>query len=139
MNVLLVLPKICEIEVFNITSPQYNKPIFPVPWNLIELRFHCMRLCTEACMCSDLVPLHPPAPPPFHQYMYHHHCHSLPSPCVLKQTSRYRKEIVQYFVSELIILNCSFLHHCEQRYHLSVWVDNEIENTEICMKLFSWT
>ena len=67
MNILLVLPKICVIEVFNITSPRYNKPIFPVPWNLIELRFHCMRLCTEACMCSDLVPLHPPPPiPPVH-------------------------------------------------------------------------
>ena len=64
MNILLVLPKICEIKVFNITSPRYNKQIFPVPWHLIELRVHCMRLCTEACMCSDLVPLHPPPPPP---------------------------------------------------------------------------
>ena len=143
MNILLVLPKICEIKVFNITSPRYNKQIFPVPWHLIELRLHCMRLCTEACMCSDLVPLHPP-PPPFHQYMYyHHHCHSLFANAYiyikeLKQTSRYRKEIVQYFVSQLIILNCSFLHHCEQRYHLLAWVDNEIENTEICMKLYVW-
>ena len=63
MNILLVLPKICEIKVFNITSPRYNKQIFPVPWHLIELRVHCMRLCTEACMCSDLVPLHRPPPP----------------------------------------------------------------------------
>ena len=46
-----------------ITTPRYNKQIFPVPWHLIELRFHCMRLCTEACMYSDLVPLHPPPPP----------------------------------------------------------------------------
>ena len=60
---------------------------------------------------------------------------------VLKQTPRNRKEIVQYFVSQLIILinYCSFPHYCEQRYHLLAWVDNEIENTEICMKLFSWT
>ena len=63
MNILLVLPKICEIKVFNITSPRYNKQIFPVPWHLIELRVHCIRLCTEACMCSDLVPLPPPPPP----------------------------------------------------------------------------
>ena len=72
MNSLLVLPKICEIEVFNITSPRYNKQIFPVPWHFVESRFQCMRLCTEAWVCSDLVPLASPPPSISTCYMYHH-------------------------------------------------------------------
>ena len=79
INVLLVLTKILEIEVFNITSPRYNKQIFPVPWHFVESRFQCMRLCTEAWVCSDLVPLAPPPLPSAHVTCttIHHHCHSL--------------------------------------------------------------
>ena len=108
MNILLVLPKMREIENFDMTNPRDNEQISPVPWHFVKSRFHCMRLCTEAWVCSALV-ASPPPPLPFHQHMYHHHhCHSLFAnayiyiyeACVIKQTSRYRKEIVQYFVSQ---------------------------------------
>ena len=39
MNILLVFPKICSIEVFNIMNSQYNEQISPVPWHFIKLRF----------------------------------------------------------------------------------------------------
>ena len=29
------------MEQFNITSPQFNEQISPVPWHFIKLRFHC--------------------------------------------------------------------------------------------------
>ena len=66
MNILLVLPKMREIENFDMTNPRDNEQISPVPWHFVKSRFHCMRLCTEAWVCSDLVPSPPPSFPPAH-------------------------------------------------------------------------
>ena len=60
----------------------------------------------------------------------------LPREMVMRVDEMITKDLLSN--SQLIILNCSFLHHCEQRLTMA-WVDNEIENTEICMKLSSWT
>ena len=145
MNILLVLPKMREIENFDMTNPRDNEQISPVPWHFVKSRFHCMRLCTEAWVCSDLVPS-PPSFPPAHVppsplsliicKCIHLHLRSLCNKADIKVQKR---NCTVFCFSILIILNCSFLHYCEQRYHLLAWVDNEIENTEICMKLFSWT
>ena len=44
---------------------RYNQEISPFPWHFVKLRFHCMRLCKEACMCSVALTMSPSTPPPF--------------------------------------------------------------------------
>ena len=41
-NILVVLLKICQIEVFNITNTQYNKQISPAHWHFVKSVFHYM-------------------------------------------------------------------------------------------------
>ena len=41
-NILVVLLKICQIEVFNITNTQYNKQISPALWHFVKSVFHYM-------------------------------------------------------------------------------------------------
>ena len=137
------MTKILEIEVFNITSPRYNKQIFPVPWHFVESRFQCMRLCTEAWVCSDLVPLASPPPSISTCYMYHHpsslsliickciHLH-LRSLCI-KADIKVQKRNNIVFCFSIDYTNSPFPHYCEHMHHLWAWVDNKKnENTEIC-------
>ena len=39
MDILVVFPKICYMEMFDITNPHYNENIFPVPWHYVKLFF----------------------------------------------------------------------------------------------------
>ena len=41
-NIFIVSPWVRYIEVFNITNPQFNEQIWPVPSNFVKLRFHCI-------------------------------------------------------------------------------------------------
>ena len=70
MNILLVLPKICEIKVFNIMSPWYNKQInFPSPlaphwiegplYEAVYRSLHVLGPCPPPTT-------HPPPIPPVH-------------------------------------------------------------------------
>ena len=96
-----------------------------------------------ACALTFSPFAHPPPPPHFTSTTtiivtgYFCTCTHVHLRRLCKQTSRYRREIV--FCFPVDYTNSPFPHYCEQRYHLWAWVDNKIENTEICMKLFSWT
>ena len=41
MNILVVSPQICYIEVLDITNPPFNEQIWPVPSDFVKSRFHC--------------------------------------------------------------------------------------------------
>ena len=42
MNILVISPQICYIEVFDITNPCFNEQIHPVSSNFVKSRFHCI-------------------------------------------------------------------------------------------------
>ena len=125
------MTKILQIEVLDITSPRDNEQISPVPWHVVKSRFHCMRLCTEAWVCSDLVPLPPPPFPPVHVppsslslvicKCVHLHLRSL---CI-KADIKVQKRNNIVFCFSIDYTNSPFPHYCEHMHHLWAWVDNK--------------
>ena len=43
-NILVVSAQVRYMEVFDITSPRFNKQIWPVPSDFVKSRFHCTLL-----------------------------------------------------------------------------------------------